>query len=74
MRKLTLIVCCLFFALPMVFAQTVVRGKIKDADGNPMSGVSVKIAGTQEGTMTASDGTFSLPVKDQCHTGNYLWL
>ncbi len=64
MRKLTLIVCCLLFAIPMVFAQTVVKGRITDADGSPLSGVSVKVAGTQEGTMTANDGTFSLPVKD----------
>lgn len=64
MRKLTLIVCCLLFAIPTVFAQTVVKGRITDADGSPLSGVSVKVAGTQEGTMTANDGTFSLPVKD----------
>ena len=64
MRKLTLIVCCLLFAITSVVAQTVVKGRVTDADGAPLSGVSVKIAGTQEGTMTGADGTFSLPVKD----------
>jgi TonB-linked SusC/RagA family outer membrane protein len=64
MRKLTLLVCCLLLALPMVYAQTVVKGKITDADGSPLPGVSVKVAGTQEGTTTANDGTFSLSVKD----------
>lgn len=64
MRKLMMIMCCLLFAIPTVFAQTVVKGRITDPDGSPLSGVSVKVAGTQEGTMTANDGTFSLPVKD----------
>jgi TonB-linked SusC/RagA family outer membrane protein len=64
MRKLTLIVCCLLFAITSVLAQTVVKGRVTDADGSPLTGVSVKIAGTQEGTMTGADGTFSLPVKD----------
>ena len=64
MRKLTLFMCCLLFAIPGVFAQTVVKGKISDADGSPLSGVSIKVAGSQTGTTTAADGTFSLSVKD----------
>ncbi|MFM1962170.1 MAG: hypothetical protein RLZZ172_1015 [Bacteroidota bacterium] len=64
MRKLTLFMCCLLFAIPGVFAQTVVKGKVSDADGAPLSGVSIKVAGSQTGTTTAADGTFSLSVKD----------
>ena len=64
MRKLTLFMCCLLFAIPGVFAQTVVKGKVSDADGSPLSGVSIKVAGSQTGTTTAADGTFSLSVKD----------
>jgi TonB-dependent SusC/RagA subfamily outer membrane receptor len=64
MRKLTLFMCCLLFALPMVFAQTVVKGKVSDSDGSPLSGVSIKVAGSQTGTTSAADGTFSLSVKD----------
>lgn len=56
--------CCLLFAIPGVFAQTVVKGKVSDADGSPLSGVSIKVAGTQTGTTSAADGTFSLSVKD----------
>jgi TonB-linked SusC/RagA family outer membrane protein len=37
---------------------------VTDQSGNPLPGVSIKVAGSQEGTMTANDGTFSLPVKD----------
>jgi outer membrane receptor protein involved in Fe transport len=64
MRKLTLIVCCLLFAITSVLAQTVVKGRVTDADGTPLPGVSVKVVGTQDGTMTANDGTFSLSVKE----------
>jgi len=64
MRKLTLFMCCLLFALPTVFAQTVVKGKVSDADGAPLSGVSIKVVGTKSGTSTANDGTFSISVKD----------
>jgi len=64
MRKLTLFMCCLLFAIPGVFAQTVVKGKVSDADGSPLSGVSVKAAGTQTGTTSAADGTFSLSVSN----------
>lgn len=56
--------CCLLFAIPGVFAQTVVKGKVSDADGSPLSGVSIKVAGSQSGTTSAADGTFSLSVKD----------
>ncbi|MEY4336927.1 MAG: hypothetical protein RLZZ45_1846, partial [Bacteroidota bacterium] len=64
MRKLTLFMCCLLFAIPGVFAQTVVKGKVSDAEGSPLSGVSIKVVGSQTGTTTAADGTFSLSVKD----------
>ncbi|MBM3443789.1 MAG: SusC/RagA family TonB-linked outer membrane protein [Bacteroidetes bacterium] len=64
MRKLTLFMCCLLFAIPGVFAQTVVKGKVSDADGSPLSGVSIKAAGTQTGTTSAADGTFSLSVSN----------
>jgi len=64
MRKLTLFMCCLLFAIPGVFAQTVVKGKVSDADGSPLSGVSIKVLGSQTGTTSAADGTFSLSVKD----------
>ena len=45
------------------FAQTQVRGKVTDAEGNPLAGVTVLVKGTTNGTMTSSDGTYSLRVK-----------
>ena len=46
----------------VVFAQTQVRGKVTDADGKPLAGVTVLVKGTTNGTMTANDGTWSLRV------------
>ncbi|MBO6028638.1 MAG: TonB-dependent receptor [Bacteroidales bacterium] len=45
------------------FAQNAVGGKVTDADGKPLAGVTVLVKGTSNGTMTAADGTYSLRVK-----------
>lgn len=37
-----------------------VSGKILDAEGNPLPGVSVRVKGTNNGTFTNSEGVFSL--------------
>jgi TonB-dependent starch-binding outer membrane protein SusC len=39
-----------------------VKGTVKDALGNPLQGVSVKVKGTSSGISTGANGTFSLPV------------
>ena len=45
------------------FAQgSQVRGKVTDADGKPLAGVTVLVQGTGNGTMTAADGSYSLRV------------
>jgi len=46
----------------LAYAQTTVKGKVVDQDKNPVSGVTVTEKGTQNGTSTAQDGTFSLEV------------
>ena len=48
--------------LPLsVLAQNSLSGKVTDASSNQaMSGVSVVITGTSNGTFTNSDGTFTL--------------
>ena len=55
---LLLFICFNFLA----YAQTTVKGKVVDQDKNPVSGVTVTEKGTQNGTSTAQDGTFSLEV------------
>src|SRR5438045_8408433 len=60
MKKLLLltvmIVACCSFAL----AQQVVTGKVTDANGMPLAGVSVSVKGGKRGTTTGPDGQFSI--------------
>lgn len=41
-----------------------VNGRVVNADGTPVPGVSVKVKGSSAGTSTAADGTYSLSVPD----------
>src|SRR5690606_37937691 len=43
-------------------AQRTVTGTVRDEQGNPLEGVTVKIAGTPQGTTTDSDGNFKVAV------------
>lgn len=40
-----------------------VRGKVTDAEGKPLPGVSVSVPGTRQGTVTNDDGDFVLSVQ-----------
>jgi len=51
------IVCIAFFS---VNAQREVTGRVTDANGGPLVGVSVNIKGTSKGTATGPDGIFRL--------------
>ena len=54
-------IACLFLSLGMALAQTQVSGTITSSeDGSPVIGASIKVAGTQTGTITDVDGNFSL--------------
>lgn len=41
-----------------------IRGKVKDAQGNPLPGVGVLVKGTSIGTTTDADGVYALPLKN----------
>ena len=43
------------------FAQSTVKGTVKDAAGEPVIGAAVQVAGTHNGTITELDGSFTLP-------------
>ena len=58
-KLLTLLSAFMLFAAGMS-AQTSVKGQVKDAEGNPLPGVSVLIKGTNTGTVTDVDGHWSL--------------
>jgi TonB-dependent starch-binding outer membrane protein SusC len=64
MRKLVSIFVAFVLFTTQTFAQEkTVTGKVTDEkDGSPISGVSVTIAGTNTGTTTGVDGSFSLSV------------
>ena len=47
----------------MALAQTAVTGKVTSADdGSPVVGASIKVVGTNTGTVTDIDGNFTLNV------------
>ena len=47
-----------------IMAQTTLTGKVTDAEGNPLPGVTVMVVGTTNGTMTGTDGTYSISVEN----------
>jgi hypothetical protein len=49
---------------PIIVQLPDVSGRILDADGQPMSNVSIRIRGTKRGTTSVADGRFSLEVKE----------
>lgn len=46
-------------------AQRSISGKVSDAQGMPLPGATVKVAGTSNGTTTDFDGNFSLEVNEE---------
>ncbi len=59
LRILTLI-CGFFLSLGAFAQQITVQGHVKDDTGEPLPGASVKVVGTQNGTMTDFDGNFQI--------------
>ena len=59
-RLIVALLAGLFLVQAAAFAQAQVRGKVTDADGKPLAGVTVMVKGTTNGTMTAADGSYSL--------------
>lgn len=62
MRKLFLLLGGVVFFAVQAMAQRTVTGKVTDENGNPLPNVSVLIRGTTTGTVTKTDGTYSLMV------------
>ena len=57
--RLSLVLALLAAGLT-AYAQTTVRGTVKDAAGNGVIGASVMVQGTQNGAIVNMDGSFSL--------------
>lgn len=63
MRKKLYILLLLLGVGPLLSAQIMIRGKVTDTSGAPLSGVTVLIGGTTTGTMTGVEGEYSLSAK-----------
>ncbi|HEY6063527.1 MAG TPA: TonB-dependent receptor [Chitinophagaceae bacterium] len=62
MRKSIFLFISFLLIASITLAQQTVTGKVTDANGLPLAGVSVKSKKTGKGTVTANDGTFRLSV------------
>ncbi|HYV94575.1 MAG TPA: TonB-dependent receptor [Chitinophagales bacterium] len=62
MKKLLLILC--IAALPaLLFAQTIISGKITDSNNQPLVGVTVAEKGTNNGTYSDEEGNYSITAR-----------
>jgi TonB-linked SusC/RagA family outer membrane protein len=61
--RLLCFICCITF-LAATAQQTPVTGTVKNEAGAPLQSVSIKITGTNKGTVTNAQGRFSLTVTD----------
>lgn len=58
-KRLFSIIAC-FIMSGMLYAQTVVTGKVTDAEGNPLAGVTVQIKAAKTATTTNAAGLYSI--------------
>lgn len=60
-KAATLIIMSLMFSL-VVFAQKKITGRVVGSDGKPIAGASVQVKGSNVGTSTLEDGSFTITV------------
>jgi TonB-linked SusC/RagA family outer membrane protein len=68
MRKLLLALIAVLLFTGQLLAQKTITGTVKDDKGNPIPNASVTVKGTSTGTVTKSDGTYSLTVPASAKT------
>ena len=62
MRKLLVLLTAILLFAGGLLAQKTITGKVTDDQGNPIPNASVVIKGTNSGTVTKEDGSYSLTV------------
>jgi TonB-linked SusC/RagA family outer membrane protein len=62
MRKLLALLTAFLFFAGQLFAQKTISGKVTDDKSNPLANVSVLVKGTNTGTVSKVDGTYTLTV------------
>src|SRR5687768_9738821 len=60
MRKLIALLFAFFVSLSLMAQQRVVKGRVTDANGNALPGVTVSVKGKNAATQTGLDGSFSI--------------
>lgn len=69
MRKIfTLLLGTLLLSLQLLAQNRTITGRVTDANGAAIAGASVQVKGTKTGTVTATDGTYSLSVPANSRT------
>ena len=69
MKKILLLLLVTILSIPVLAQETNVSGTVTDeADGVPLPGVNVVVKGTTNGTVTNSDGKYSLTVPSPSST------
>lgn len=59
-KRLLMVFAGLFLCLGMALAQSQVSGTVVDEQGEPVVGASIRVSGTNTGTITDVDGNFSI--------------
>ncbi len=68
MKKLSLVLALVLFAIGSTLAQRTVTGTITDQNGEPLIGASILVKGTSTGTVTDLDGKYTLNVPEDGKT------
>lgn len=64
-RKLFLILCLVLTPFYLLAQNSTVKGTVKDIDGEPIIGASVKVKNEKNATITDLDGNYSLAIADK---------
>jgi len=64
MKKLSLVLTLVLFAVGTMLAQRTITGTVTSIDGEPLIGASILLKGSATGTVTDIDGTYSLEIPD----------
>ncbi len=65
MKKITLLTLTLLVISLASWAQRTVTGVVKDTDGNTLPGVNVTVKGTVKGTITNTEGKYTIKVAEE---------
>ncbi|MCB9285368.1 MAG: TonB-dependent receptor [Lewinellaceae bacterium] len=64
MKKLSLVLGLVLFSIGAMLAQRTVTGKVTDQNGEALIGASILVKGTNSGTVTDIDGSYSVRVPE----------